>query len=116
MIRVNDSDWPVLFRHERVGRGGRMFRLLKFRTMRPLAGAERGGFEPGSSARVTRVGRFLRRTKLDELPQLWNVLAGEMSLVGPRPEVRRWVEAFPERWRFIAQHRENRSRFKLSGR
>ena len=85
MIALVDG-LPVLFRHLRVGRGGRDFRLYKFRTMRPLAGAEGGGFDPGDTRRVTRFGAFLRRTKLDELPQLWNVLRGDMSMVGPRPE------------------------------
>ncbi len=100
MIALVDG-LPVLFRHLRVGRGGRDFRLYKFRTMRPLAGAEGGGFEPGDTRRVTRFGAFLRRTKLDELPQLWNVLRGDMSFVGPRPEVRPWVEAYPERWKTV---------------
>jgi lipopolysaccharide/colanic/teichoic acid biosynthesis glycosyltransferase len=74
---------PVLFRQERVGRSERRFILWKFRTMRPAAGAD---WDPTSDKdRLTPVGRALRRTSLDELPQLWNVLRGEMSLVGPRP-------------------------------
>jgi lipopolysaccharide/colanic/teichoic acid biosynthesis glycosyltransferase len=89
---------PVLFRHRRVGRKGLPFTLLKFRTMRvdPAAGA--GAFDRKSASRITPLGRFLRKTKIDELPQLWNVLKGDMSLVGPRPEVERWVAAYPERW------------------
>jgi lipopolysaccharide/colanic/teichoic acid biosynthesis glycosyltransferase len=95
------SGRPVIFRQRRVGWHGLCFTLYKFRTMTPAAGAEDGAFDAGRTARVTPLGRFLRRTKLDELPQLWNVLKGDMSLVGPRPEVRKWVEAYPERWRFV---------------
>jgi lipopolysaccharide/colanic/teichoic acid biosynthesis glycosyltransferase len=95
---VVDSGFPVLFRQVRVGCGGRDFRLAKFRTMTVLKEAEKGSFDAGSTRRVTTVGRFLRKTKLDELPQLWNVLVGNMSLVGPRPEVRQWVNVYPERW------------------
>ena len=95
-----DSRGPVLFRHRRYGRGGRRFGLVKFRTMRHGSHeAMLDGTRPGvqhawewaeplkqaDDPRVTRVGRFLRRSSLDELPQLWNVLRGEMSLVGPRP-------------------------------
>jgi lipopolysaccharide/colanic/teichoic acid biosynthesis glycosyltransferase len=95
------SPGPALFRQVRVGRGGRDFVLLKFRTMTVRAGSESGTFDAGDASRVTRVGRLLRATKLDELPQLWNVLRGEMALVGPRPEVRRWVEAAPGRWALV---------------
>jgi lipopolysaccharide/colanic/teichoic acid biosynthesis glycosyltransferase len=82
---------PVLFRQERVGRGGKTFQMLKLRTMRPNAGES--WTTPGD-ARVTRVGAILRRFSIDELPQLVNVLAGDMSIVGPRPEMKAFAEAF----------------------
>lgn len=90
-VKLQDGG-PVLFRQVRAGKGGRPFEILKFRTMRP------GGGGPlvtsGADARVTPLGRVLRRAKLDELPQLVNVLRGEMSVVGPRPEVPRYVALF----------------------
>lgn len=95
---VAETGLPGLFRQRRVGRGGHDFTLLKFRSMTVWRGTEQGTFDAGSTIRVTRAGHFLRKTKLDELPQLWNVLVGDMSLVGPRPEVRKWVETYPERW------------------
>ncbi len=69
--------------------------------MRPSPGVEKREFEPGDSFRVTPLGRFLRKTKIDEWPQLANVLKGEMSMVGPRPEVPKWVAAYPERWKIV---------------
>ncbi len=89
---------PAIFRQERIGRDGAPFFLHKFRTMRPSPGAEKGAFDAGRVGRVTGFGRILRGAKLDELPQLWDVLRADMSLVGPRPEVEKWVSAYPERW------------------
>lgn len=85
---------PILLRQERVGRDGRPFVLLKIRSMRRCAGKGGPLVTSAGDRRVTRIGRWLRRTKIDELPQLWNVLRGEMSLVGPRPEVRRFVDLY----------------------
>ena len=91
-----DSRGPVLFRQVRVGQGFRPFCLYKFRTMATDASQKGGELTIGEDPRVTRIGRFLRRLKLDELPQLFNVLIGDMSLVGPRPEVAYYVEKFKE--------------------
>ena len=97
MILIFDG-LPVLFRQARVGMNDSDFLLNKFRTMSVVRGAAGGTFDAGDTSRITRIGAFLRKTKLDELPQLWNVFKGDMSLVGPRPEVRKWVEVYPERW------------------
>jgi lipopolysaccharide/colanic/teichoic acid biosynthesis glycosyltransferase len=106
MIAI-DSPGPVLFRQLRIGRGGRQFVLYKFRTMDidaeerlgelvNLAQLEQPAFKLADDPRVTRVGHFLRRWSLDELPQFWNVLRGEMSLVGPRPEEARIVALYSD--------------------
>ena len=92
-IRAEDGG-PVLFRQERIGRLGRPFAILKFRTMTVDAPLRGPAITATHDPRITRAGAFLRRAKLDELPQLWNVLCGEMSLVGARPEVPRYVDLF----------------------
>jgi lipopolysaccharide/colanic/teichoic acid biosynthesis glycosyltransferase len=90
-----DSPGPVFFRQERVGRHGRRFRIHKFRTMAVDAEQRGPQLTVGADARVTRAGRLLRANRLDELPQFLDVLAGDMSLVGPRPDVPRYVDQWP---------------------
>lgn len=90
-----DSPGPVFFRQERVGRFGAPFRIHKFRTMCHAQGGQGLQITVGADSRITRVGGFLRRSKLDELPQLIDVWVGSMSLVGPRPEVPRYVAHYP---------------------
>ncbi|MFN3617237.1 MAG: sugar transferase [Aquabacterium sp.] len=90
-----DSPGPVMFRQERVGRFGRPFRIHKFRTMRHEPAGQGLQITVGADRRITRVGGFLRASKLDELPQLLDVWLGDMSLVGPRPEVPRYVAHYP---------------------
>jgi lipopolysaccharide/colanic/teichoic acid biosynthesis glycosyltransferase len=93
LVKLGDGG-PVFYRQTRVGLGGRPFRMWKFRTM--VVNADKLGtlVTAGGDSRVTRVGQLLRKSKLDELPQLFNVLTGEMSLVGPRPEVQRYVDLY----------------------
>lgn len=90
-----DSTGPVFFRQERVGRHGKPFRIHKFRTMRHDPTGQGLQITVGADSRITRVGAVLRKTKLDELPQLIDVWCGTMSLVGPRPEVPRYVAHYP---------------------
>ncbi len=103
MDRRNGGGGSVFFAQDRVGLRGTSFRMWKFRTM--VADAERRGAQltVGADPRITRVGRWLRRLKLDELPQLFNVLRGEMSLVGPRPEVPRFVALYTDAERAVLE-------------
>ena len=100
MIKIEDSG-PIFFIQERVGYRGKLFRMIKFRTMVRDADKVGTAITIGNDPRITRIGRWLRRFKLDEFPQLFNVLKGEMSFVGPRPEVPRYVAAYNDREREV---------------
>src|SRR5574338_164018 len=93
-----DSKGPVFFRQERVGLHGRTFQLVKLRTMKVDAEAEGPAFTADRDPRITRVGRFLRKTRLDEMPQFWNILVGDMSVVGPRPERPEFMDLLNSRY------------------
>jgi len=103
VLVVLDSRGPVFYRAERVGYQGRRLRMLKFRKMH--ADAKGGALTTAEDERLTRLGRWLVRTHLDELPQLWHVLTGEMSLVGPRPESPTFVALYPDDYEVILQVR-----------
>jgi lipopolysaccharide/colanic/teichoic acid biosynthesis glycosyltransferase len=100
LIKI-DSHGPIFFRQERIGKRFRPFLIYKFRTM--VENAEQIGSKItyGNDPRITRIGQFLRKTKIDELPQIINVFKGEMSLVGPRPEVRQYVEIYRQDYETI---------------
>ena len=100
-----DSAGPVFFRQERMGKDVQPFFIYKFRTMVRDAPQKGGPLTFGRDPRITRLGGWLRKTKLDELPQLLNILGGDMSFVGPRPEVRRYVEMYPREFKQILQIR-----------
>ena len=90
------SPGPIFYRQERVGRAGRTFKIVKFRTMQIDADKHGPSITASSDSRITSLGRIMRTLKIDEIPQLWNVLKGEMSLVGPRPEIPLYVKSYTE--------------------
>jgi lipopolysaccharide/colanic/teichoic acid biosynthesis glycosyltransferase len=96
-----DDRGPVFFTQKRIGLNLQPFTLYKFRSMTVNKDSSNGSFDAGNQARVTNIGKVLRKTKLDELPQLINVLKGDMSFVGPRPEVQKWVDVYPQQWASI---------------
>ena len=102
LIFLDDFGSPFFLQY-RVGHYGKLFKLIKFRSMSVNSSSVNGTFEAGKTSRVTAIGKILRRTKADELPQLINVLKGEMSFVGPRPEVEKWVRIYSDRWAYILQ-------------
>lgn len=91
----------ILFKQKRIGLNQKPFILYKFRSMTNTKILSNDSFNVGDKSRVTKIGKILRKTKLDELPQLLNVLIGDMSLVGPRPEVKKWVDIYPQQWAFV---------------
>ena len=102
LIKLHDRG-PVFYRGERVGRGGTIFRIYKFRSM--VVNAEKTGVSSTTKEdpRVTPIGRFLRKTKLDELPQLLNVFSGQMSIVGPRPEVKKFTDLYDDKEKVLLE-------------
>jgi len=104
LIKI-DSRGPVFFRQERMGRGVRTFSIYKFRTMVVDAPQLGGSLTIGDDPRITRLGRFLRKSKIDEIPQLINVVRGDMTLVGPRPEVPKYVNLFRRDYEEILRDR-----------
>lgn len=102
-IKLKGGYGPVFYLQPRVGQDGREFHLIKFRSM--VTGADRHGvLTVTEDPRITRVGHFLRQHKLDELPQLINVVKGDMRLVGPRPEMKRYVDSFPAEYKVLLQN------------
>lgn len=95
VIRARDGK-PILFKQERVGKNGKIFKILKYRTMSVKQKENSSQITVGEDQRITKTGRTLRKLKIDELPQLFNVLKGEMSFVGPRPEVKKYVDLYDD--------------------
>lgn len=96
-----DTPGPIFYRSERVGRGGRRFDLLKLRTMKTEQNPNDPQVTARNDTRITRTGKWLRKTKIDELPQFWNVFVGDVSLVGPRPEAPKYVDCYTEQYQEI---------------
>lgn len=101
LIIYHEDRKSIFFKQKRIGLNKKPFILYKFRSMSIDKTTINENFDAGDQSRVTRIGKVLRKTKLDELPQLYNVLIGDMSLVGPRPEVKKWVDFYPQQWAFI---------------
>lgn len=101
VIKSFDPKGPIFFRQIRIGKNGQKFKLNKFRTMEVRTGAENGSFDAGNKTIITPTGSILRKYKLDELPQLFNVLMGDMSIVGPRPEIKKWTDLYPDKWDIV---------------
>lgn len=101
----------MFYKHKRVGQNLRPFKLIKFRSMAVNNSGTPKDFEPGETNRVTKIGRFLRNTKIDELPELFNVLKGDMSMVGPRPEVEKYLASYKNDFKDILRFRPGISDF-----
>jgi len=101
----NESQGSPFFMQERIGKGLRPFQLIKFRSMTFEESQSECQFEPGNGSRVTRLGKILRKTKIDELPELFNIFKGDMSIAGPRPEVPKYVQFYPDDFDAILQVR-----------
>jgi lipopolysaccharide/colanic/teichoic acid biosynthesis glycosyltransferase len=110
LIHLNSSGTPFFFQR-RFGKGITPFRLIKFRSMVTVPYDSEKEFKPGCSMHVSIIGRILRKTKIDELPALFNVLWGEMSIIGPRPEVEKYIQAYPEDFKAILKMRPGLSDF-----
>jgi lipopolysaccharide/colanic/teichoic acid biosynthesis glycosyltransferase len=100
LIKLNDKG-PIFYKQKRIGQNFKPFKLLKFRTM--IVNADKIGpaVTKDGDPRITKIGKFLRKTKLDELPQLWNVIRGDMSIVGPRPEVEKYIQYYEDDYKEI---------------
>jgi lipopolysaccharide/colanic/teichoic acid biosynthesis glycosyltransferase len=104
LIKLNDKG-PIFYKQKRIGQNFKPFELLKFRTMVVNADKIGPAVTKDGDPRITKIGKFLRKTKLDELPQLWNVIRGDMSIVGPRPEVEKYIQYYEDDYKEILKVR-----------